>query len=151
MLVLWKSATDKAFTLVEMMIAIVIISIMSAIAYPYYLTTVHEASQRRAYNDFKTIGNAAINYHLNYQKWPQNINDLCPMYLEKNMTDPWGNNYTIMTLPKTVERPVGSGNNITINCFYVFTTSRRFLYPNDDTTFHTTSEIGPSWQLVETE
>ncbi|MDD5509111.1 MAG: prepilin-type N-terminal cleavage/methylation domain-containing protein [Bacteroidales bacterium] len=147
----WKSATDKAFTLLELMMAILLIAIISALVYPSYLNAIYEASQRRAYNDFRTIGNAAINYHLVYQKWPQKIQDLCPKYLESNLADPWGNSYTITIMPKTVERPAGSGIFISVNCFYVFTTSRRFLFHNDEGIFNSTSEIGGYWQLVESE
>lgn len=91
-----RRRTGKGFTLIEMLLVMVIMSVivMALISYTEERT---EALRRdRTVLQIQQIQNAALAYYVSNSTWPNTVNDLqVAGFLPRNVTivNPWGNNY----------------------------------------------------------
>jgi len=131
---------NNAFSLVEITIAVLIISILCAVGIQYYLSILNDGRRKRAKNDLALISKAAINYYSKYSKWPSSLNALVPEFIEKNILDPWGRNYSII-----VRTDLTAPEDEKYGC-YVGCISKRFDSSLDGK-YTNSSEI--HWQLVD--
>ncbi|MDD5089533.1 MAG: prepilin-type N-terminal cleavage/methylation domain-containing protein [Candidatus Wallbacteria bacterium] len=90
---MWK----QGFSLVEIMVAVVLVSVLSSVAYSYYLGNIHQARIAKLNADFKTISDSARRYYLENGNWPRSVSEMVPRFLERTGADPWGNMYVIRT------------------------------------------------------
>ena len=67
---------NKAFTLVELLIAILIIGILAAIALPQYQVAVAKSRYNVSKMQVHALLNAVNSYYLANNKWPTDIRDL---------------------------------------------------------------------------
>ena len=107
-----KSQSNKAFTLIELIIVIVIIAVLVAIAMPDFVSTLGNSKISSAESNIKTIGDATMQYTSEMGHTPEaaSIDELKDVltqkeednrgfekgpWLKKNMSlqDPWGNDY----------------------------------------------------------
>lgn len=84
----------SAFTLVEMMIAIVIVGAMAAIAIPSYQGYVERAKRARAIADIAEISISLERYHTVNFSYPPNLAVLAG----DQPIDPWGNPYRYLAI-----------------------------------------------------
>lgn len=100
------SAVNQAgFTLIEIMVVVIIISILTALVAPQVFTRVDDARKIAAQNGIKTISSQMAMYRLdnyNYPSTGEGIKSLVSNtgkntwrgpYLEKMPLDPWDNEY----------------------------------------------------------
>ena len=81
--------TERGFTAIELMLAIAVIGILSAIAIPTYQQYEVKAQDAQAEKDITEIeGRISLYYQIN-QTLPQSLNQVN----EGSLLDPWGNPY----------------------------------------------------------
>jgi prepilin-type N-terminal cleavage/methylation domain-containing protein len=75
-----KSATasplcrnSAGFTLIEMLIAIAIIAILTAISYPIYNSSIDKAKRTKGISTLETVRKAFEDYHISYNNYPPAI------------------------------------------------------------------------------
>ena len=83
------------FTLVELMIVVVIISILAALVVPNMMSSLDKANVGAAKAQIRSLKTAAINYKLDFRKYPASLEDLVNNpkhnFLDGNVPlDPWG-------------------------------------------------------------
>jgi prepilin-type N-terminal cleavage/methylation domain-containing protein len=61
---------SAGFTLIEMMIAIAIIAILTAIAYPIYTSSIDKAKVTKGISTLETVRKAIEDYHINFDSYP---------------------------------------------------------------------------------
>jgi general secretion pathway protein G len=80
---------ESGFTLIELIIVMAIITILSAIAIPNYLRSVHAAKEAVLREDLHTIRMAITHYTLDKEKAPMGLDDLVQAgYLKSIPVDP---------------------------------------------------------------
>ena len=96
---------QKGFTLVELLVVIVIISILSSLVAVAVLGHTSDARIKAARSDIRTIESALTMYHLDNFRYPTTESGLRALaerdgalrsnkiYLKKMPIDPWGNEY----------------------------------------------------------
>jgi general secretion pathway protein G len=100
------SGPSKGFTLVEVMVVLMIITLMGAIAVPTLLSRVENARVDRVRADFNTMESALKLYRLDNFSYPTEQDGLEALvsepstarawrgpYLDEVPTDPWGTEY----------------------------------------------------------
>lgn len=95
--------TNRAFTLVEMLLVITIIGILAALVVPKMMGRSEQARQAAARADLSSIKTALDAFEIDNGYYPRNLADLFQQpgdaknwhgpYLDKVPQDPWGNNY----------------------------------------------------------
>ncbi len=80
---------ESGFSLVEILIAISIILVLSALAIPNYLAALDRARDSRAVGDIRTIGNAVLGYEVINHVFPTDLNQVG----YGSNIDPWGQPY----------------------------------------------------------
>jgi len=113
-----KTASQRGFTLIEIMIVVVILGVLAALVVPNMIGKAAEARQTAAASDIRSIANALDMYRLdnfNYPSTDQNLAALVEKpsgfpaaanwseggYLRKLPKDPWGNEYIYISPGKT--------------------------------------------------
>lgn len=100
----------KAFTLIEILVALTIIGVLLTFVAPYVFDRPDQARKLKVQNDFLAISTALNLYKLDngsYPKVQNGLNDLIAGsdqgtgYLPKIPTDPWGTSYALKALPDT--------------------------------------------------
>jgi prepilin-type N-terminal cleavage/methylation domain-containing protein len=64
------SRKPAGFTLIEMLIAIAIIAILTAISYPIYTSSIDKAKITKGISTLETVRKAFEDYHINYGSYP---------------------------------------------------------------------------------
>lgn len=67
------SLKSGGFTLIEMLVAIAIIAILSAIAYPVYTSSIDKAKTTKGINTLETIRKSIETYHVDYGVYPPTL------------------------------------------------------------------------------
>ena len=99
-----KSAIEKAFTLVEMLLVVMIIGILAALVIPKIVGRSEQARTTAAFADINGGIKAALGaYEVDNGFFPKSLQDLLVQpsnaknwhgpYLDKTPVDPWGNPY----------------------------------------------------------
>lgn len=65
-----STAKNSGFTLIEILIAITIIAILTAIAYPVYTKSIDRAKITKGISTLETIRKVLEDYHINYADYP---------------------------------------------------------------------------------
>jgi prepilin-type N-terminal cleavage/methylation domain-containing protein len=106
-----KRDSQSGFTLVELMVAVVIIGILVAIAVPVYSTVTTTVEQKACLANMKAIEAAIETYRVKHGKVPENLSDL------------WGDSEKILkeepicpSGDKSYEYTPGTDGNYTLNC-----------------------------------
>jgi prepilin-type N-terminal cleavage/methylation domain-containing protein len=76
----------RAFTLVEIMIVIAIVVVLITIAIPNILRSRVAANEGVTIANLRTLNNACQQFHINEQRYPDNLSDLSlaqPPYIDK--------------------------------------------------------------------
>lgn len=106
--------SNKGFTLIEVMVVVVILSILAAYVVPKILSRPGEARISKAKNDIKAIGSALELYRLDNFQYPTTDQGLSALtqkpdadpvpknwksggYLDKDPVDPWGTPYQYLS------------------------------------------------------
>lgn len=85
---------NRAFTLIEMMLVVIIIGVLVAMVAPKLTGRSEEARQSVAKADIEAnIGMALDLYELDNGSFPDDLAALRPKYLKKDPNDPWGRPY----------------------------------------------------------
>ncbi len=116
---------DQGFTLLELMIVMVVISLLAAIAIPAYTSNIRNAKEAVLKEDLHVLRQAIDSYTVDKQKAPQSLDDLVQGgYLKvmpkdpfTNRTDTWmtAQDDTLQTLDQTESgiNDVHSGSQLT--------------------------------------
>jgi general secretion pathway protein G len=102
---------NRAFTLIELMVVILILAILAALIVPNVLGRTGQAKVAKAKADLATLRSAIDQFRLDTDRYPttqegfdalrnppSGINGWHGPYLQKDMTpDPWGNQYIYST------------------------------------------------------
>jgi general secretion pathway protein G len=136
-----KHAGERGFTLIEVMVVVVILSILAAFIVPRIMDRPDQARRVRARNDIRAIESALNLYRLDNGFYPSGEQGLAALvhkpsgdpepknwkeggYLEELPVDPWGNPYIYLNpgIHKKIDimslgadgRPGGEGNDADI-------------------------------------
>jgi general secretion pathway protein G len=84
---------ELGFTLIELMIAIVIIGVLATIAIPAYSNATQESKISKAKADLRTLESAIEIYFIEKGEYPEegNLEDSLSSYLKTLPKDPWSN------------------------------------------------------------
>ena len=91
---------NKGFTLIEVMVVIVILSILAAIIVPKVMDRPDTARLVKAKTDIRALESALNLYRLDNFDYPTNdegLEALLPKYIERLSKDPWGNPYLYLS------------------------------------------------------
>jgi general secretion pathway protein G len=97
----FRNLGEKGFSLIELLVVLVIISLLVALVAPKFLGHVDTAKQQDAQAQISLLGQALDIYRLENHKYPTTEEGLEVLrsYLKKDLPkDPWGNEY-IYTSP----------------------------------------------------
>jgi general secretion pathway protein G len=84
-----KDSSESGFTLLELMIVMVVISLLAAIAIPSYTRNIRAANEAVLKEDLYTMRRAIDSYTVDKQKAPQSLDDLVQSgYLKSMPNDP---------------------------------------------------------------
>ena len=129
---------NNAFTLIEIIIVILLVSILAVISYRYFIGISYESKRSRVINDLNTLSQAMIRYYADNGHWPSKTDDLIPDYISENKIDPWGHAYSIY-----IETSGGKSKG------YVGCVSKTFNNQQLSGVFAASSEV--RWQPVDSE
>lgn len=96
------------YSLIEVMITVLVVSIISAIAIPNFFGALHRSRQRRTMADIRSLATAVESYQLDFSQAPQSadvvdlVAALQPFYMRVlPQKDAWGNDLDYRTDPET--------------------------------------------------
>lgn len=90
----------QGFTLIEVMVVVVILSILAAIIVPKVMDRPDTARMVKAKTDIRAIESALNLYKLdnfNYPSTEEGLEALVPRYIDRLAKDPWGNPYLYLS------------------------------------------------------
>ncbi len=70
--------TKRGFTMVELLVVIIIISVLVAIALPRYFAAIYSGRVRSCQSNFKIINTAVQAYFAQNKEWPVEVTDMLP-------------------------------------------------------------------------
>ncbi|MGA9573155.1 MAG: type II secretion system major pseudopilin GspG [Lysobacterales bacterium] len=91
---------NQGFTLIEVMVVVVILSILATIIIPKVMDRPDTARLVKAQTDIRAIESALNLYKLdnfNYPTTEEGLDALTPKYIERLSNDPWGNPYLYLS------------------------------------------------------
>lgn len=97
-----RARSESGFTLLELMILIVILSIIAALAIPAYEDALLQARQVRAIADLRALEKDVISYEARHGALPATLDEARP----DPPLDPWGQPYVYFRFP------AGSKHNV---------------------------------------
>jgi len=92
--------TNRGFTLIEVMVVVVILSILAAIIVPKVMDRPDTARLVKAKTDIRALESALNLYRLdnfNYPTTDEGLEALVPKYIDRLASDPWGNPYLYLS------------------------------------------------------
>lgn len=90
----------QGFTLIEVMVVVVILSILAAVIVPKIMDRPDTAREVKARTDIRALESALNLYKLdnfNYPSTEQGLEALVPKYIDRMARDPWGNPYLYLS------------------------------------------------------
>ncbi|GAA6138741.1 GspG family T2SS major pseudopilin variant XcpT [Arenicella sp. 4NH20-0111] len=103
--VIHKHSNQRGFTLIEIMVVVIIISILSALVAPQFFNKLDQAKEIAVQNDIKSISSQMAMYRLDNYSYPNTGEGIKALvsntgkktwrgpYLPKMPLDPWKNEY----------------------------------------------------------
>lgn len=102
-----RSRTNRAFTLIELMVVILILAILAALIVPRVVGRTSDAKRAKAASDIATLSSLLQQYRIDTDQFPtteqglqalrvspNGVNNWRGPYTTKDIpTDPWGNEY----------------------------------------------------------
>jgi general secretion pathway protein G len=95
------------FTLLEIMVSVVIVGILSSIAYPLYTEYIEKARIARASVDIQNISATLSSFYTEYQKYPESLDEVG----YATFLDPWGNPYQYVNIQTATKKTKGIRKN----------------------------------------
>lgn len=86
---------QSGFSLLEVMVAVCIMAIMTAMLVPSLYNHLVKAEQVRVESDLQQIATQSKLFYLDNYVLPAQIDQLVPQYFNSIPADPWGNDYAI--------------------------------------------------------
>lgn len=71
------------FTIVEVLVAVLILGVLAAIAFPSYQKVTYRARAAKIVGDLYAVRNAAYHFHLDRGQWPPNVSRGLPSGMEE--------------------------------------------------------------------
>ncbi len=88
----------KGFSLTELMVVVMILSIMATFAMQYYSSSTEDARRTKARQDLEGLKQAIKMYHVQSGgQYPPSIDALVGKYISQVPIDPWGTAYKLDT------------------------------------------------------
>jgi len=90
----------QGFTLIEVMVVVVILSILAAVIVPKVMDRPDTAREVKARTDLRALESALNLYKLdnfNYPSTEQGLEALVPKYIDRLAVDPWGHPYLYLS------------------------------------------------------
>ena len=91
---------SQGFTLIEVMVVVVILSILAAIIVPKVMDRPDTARLVKAKSDIRALESALNLYKLDNFDYPstdEGLEALVPKYIDRLANDPWGNSYLYLS------------------------------------------------------
>lgn len=85
---------QKGFTLIELIIATAIVSVIGAISTSAYTGYIDTTKNSQAAEQIRTLSLLIDDYALEYDRYPESLEDIG----NQNIKDPWGNPYVYLNL-----------------------------------------------------
>ena len=92
--------SNRGFTLIEVMVVVVILSILAAIIVPKVMDRPDTARLVKAKSDIRALESALNLYKLDNFDYPdtdEGLQALVPKYIDRLANDPWGNPYLYLS------------------------------------------------------
>jgi len=123
----------KAFSLIELVMIVVIMSILTAVIIPNILPLLDDSKDVKTNSDLRHIASIIRNMKAKYGKWPLEMSQVPESLVSHNeRLDPWGNAYSIWNYKLVCEDHTGS--NIRARSSVQFRNSRLYVIGYSGTT-----------------
>lgn len=104
-------ASGQGFTLIELVWAVMVIGVLSAIAIPVYYDYVEQNNNEKAISDIKIIKMCIDMHYADTASYPASLEEIASC-LPNNGIDPWGKPYVYLNLVdeekvKGIDKPKG--------------------------------------------
>ena len=96
-MILFKTMSRRAFSLIELLIVVAIVAVLVGVAMPYYADYVRDTKLTKAKHELDILKNALIKYDTFEQKpfESKDLRILLGKYLQDLPRDPWGRDYEV--------------------------------------------------------
>lgn len=109
----------KGFTLIEMLLVMVIISIVLVMGVNYLQQRALNMRIDKTTTQMQQILNASLAYYIANGRWPQNMSELYGFYIPGPITSPWGSDYTLVAYAPPNPNPPPA--TLALPLMYVYT------------------------------
>jgi general secretion pathway protein G len=94
-----RKERKAGFSLVELLVAITVLTALMAIAIPRVESYRNDSRNLKAIGDLRTLDNKINSFKASNERWPSSLNEIS----QGNMLDPWGHSYEYLQIEENTK------------------------------------------------